>query len=307
MDRSLNPLILRKLRLLHSTAQTPSHILGVRAFGTQLLCEQVVGRALRRQSYELNDKGLFNVEYADIFGIPFDFAAKPVVAPVAPPKPVTRVMAVKERATLEIMFPRVEGYRAELPDQRIEAHFTADSRLIMDANMVGPCTVLLSGIVGETIEIGPEVLEEVRPSTIVYRLATRLLETRFREAGEDFPAHLFGEAKRVVRRWLDEGYLVTKDVPLAAVTYLEIADQAVERIYLACHSAAEGAQRIKAILDPYNPRGSTRHVSFTTSKPVHMTAPDKSHVDAVVRDSDWGGEMARVIERNPHVIAYVKN
>ncbi|MBU6276720.1 MAG: DEAD/DEAH box helicase family protein, partial [Planctomycetes bacterium] len=63
-------------------ANTVTHVLGVRAFGTQLLCEQVIGRSLRRQSYELNDKGLFNVEYADVFGIPFDFTAKPVVAPV---------------------------------------------------------------------------------------------------------------------------------------------------------------------------------------------------------------------------------
>ena len=59
-------------------ANTVTHVLGVRAFGTQLLCEQVIGRALRRQSYELNEEDLFNVEYADIFGIPFDFTAKPV-------------------------------------------------------------------------------------------------------------------------------------------------------------------------------------------------------------------------------------
>ena len=62
-------------------ARTVTHVLGVRAFGTQLLCEQVVGRALRRQSYDLNEHGVFNVEYADVLGIPFDFTAKPVVVP----------------------------------------------------------------------------------------------------------------------------------------------------------------------------------------------------------------------------------
>src|SRR5690606_22466604 len=62
-------------------ANTVTHVLGVRAFGTQLLCEQVIGRALRRQSYELNEEGLFNIEYADVLGIPFDFNAKPVIAP----------------------------------------------------------------------------------------------------------------------------------------------------------------------------------------------------------------------------------
>ena len=67
-------------------ANTVTHILGVRAFGTQLLCEQVIGRALRRQSYDVNEQGLFNVEYADVLGIPFDFTAKPVVAPPQPPQ-----------------------------------------------------------------------------------------------------------------------------------------------------------------------------------------------------------------------------
>ena len=67
-------------------ANTVTHVLGIRAFGTQLLCEQVIGRALRRQSYDLNEEGLFNVEYADVLGIPFDFTAKPVVAPPQPPQ-----------------------------------------------------------------------------------------------------------------------------------------------------------------------------------------------------------------------------
>ena len=103
---------------------TVTHILGVRAFGTQLLCEQVVGRGLRRYSYDLNAEGLFNVEYADIMGIPFDFTAKPQVAPVKPPKKMTRVAAVRERAALEMIFPRVVGYRIDLPEEKLQANFT---------------------------------------------------------------------------------------------------------------------------------------------------------------------------------------
>ena len=97
---------------------TVTHVLGVRAFGTQLLCEQVVGRALRRQSYDLNEHGLFNPEYADVFGIPFDFAASPADVKPTAPKPQTHVQALKERAALEIRFPRVQGYRVDLPDER---------------------------------------------------------------------------------------------------------------------------------------------------------------------------------------------
>ncbi|MBZ4270940.1 hypothetical protein LAM69_23950, partial [Mycobacterium tuberculosis] len=72
-------------------ANTVTHVLGVRAFGTQLLCEQVVGRGLRRQSYDLNEEGLFNVEYADVLGIPFDFTGKPVVVGPVKPRETVRV------------------------------------------------------------------------------------------------------------------------------------------------------------------------------------------------------------------------
>src|SRR5258708_8897201 len=93
-------------------ANTVTHVLGVRAFGTQLLCEQVIGRALRRQSYDLNEEGLFNVEYAGVLGIPFDFTCKPVVAPPQPPRETIQVKAVRpDRDALETRFPRAACYR----------------------------------------------------------------------------------------------------------------------------------------------------------------------------------------------------
>ena len=104
----------------------------------------------------------------------------------------------------------------------------------------------------ESVEITPKVLEEIRPSTITYHVAKRLIETRFRDAGEDLPVSLFGDAQRIVRRWIDEGYLVAKGVPLAAVTYLQLADEAAERIYLASQRVTGSDRRVKAILDPYN-------------------------------------------------------
>ena len=106
-------------------ARTVTHVLGVRAFGTQLLCEQIVGRALRRQSYDANEEtGLFNVEYADVLGIPFDFTGKPVIADIQPPRPTVQVKAVTpERDACEIRFPRVLGYQIELPEDRLTANF----------------------------------------------------------------------------------------------------------------------------------------------------------------------------------------
>ena len=172
---------------------TVTHILGVRAFGTQLLCEQVIGRALRRLSYEPGETRdpaghrLLDAEYADILGIPFDFATEPVKVEKKPPKPVTRVFAVKERAALAIRFPRVAGYRAELPEDRFDAHFTEDSRLVLDPSLVGPSKARLEGIVGEGHDISPETLDEMRPSTVAMHLSKHLVERYFRD-GERDPA-----------------------------------------------------------------------------------------------------------------------
>ena len=288
-------------------ANTVTHIMGVRAFGTQLLCEQVVGRGLRRQSYDLNSDGLFDTEYADILGIPFNFTAAPVVAPIKKPRPMTRVQAMKERAALEITFPRVEGYRYDLPEERVRAKFSPDSKLILTPENVGPCTVLMEGIVGQGVELTPEVLQDIRPSAISMHIAKRLLFTRFRDPGEDPPMHLFGDLHRIVRSWIEEGYLETRGVPVGAVTYTELAERACELIFLACQRASEGEKKIKAILDAYNPSGSTRFVAFNTTKDVWTTDPSKSHVSHVVLDSVWEAELARVLERNDKVRAYVKN
>lgn len=113
-------------------ANTVTHILGVRAFGTQLLCEQVVGRGLRRMSYATNQDGKFEPEYAEVYGVPFSFI--PCSGSSEQPKPgptPTRVRALEDRISCEITFPRVDGYRYELPSERITAKFTDASSLAL--------------------------------------------------------------------------------------------------------------------------------------------------------------------------------
>src|SRR5882724_4210684 len=152
-------------------AHTVTHVLGVRAFGTQLLCEQVIGRALRRQSYDLNEEGLFNVEYADVLGVPFDFTAKPVVAPPQPPRETIQVKAVRpERDHLEIRFPRVQGYRVELPEERLTAEFNDDSMLELTPDLIGPSIVRNQGIIGESVDLNLVHTGDVRPSQVLYEL-----------------------------------------------------------------------------------------------------------------------------------------
>ena len=138
-------------------ANTVTHVLGLRAFGTQLLCEQVIGRSLRRQSYELNENGLFNAEYADVFGIPFDFTAKPVSAPPQKPAETVQVKALSpERDGAQIRFPRVAGYRVELPNDRLTASFTEDSKLILNPELVGPTITHNQGIIGDRRRARPD-------------------------------------------------------------------------------------------------------------------------------------------------------
>lgn len=291
-------------------ANTVTHILGLRAFGTQLLCEQVVGRALRRQSYDLNEEGLFNVEYADVLGVPFDFNAKPVVAPPAKPRETIRVHAVRpDRDALEIRFPRVEGYRVELPDERLTANFTDDSTLDLTPDLVGPSTTRSQGIVGTGVDLTLDHLEKMRPSSVIYHLTKHLLYTKYRDPGEEPKLHLFGQLKRITRQWLDGGYLRCKGGTFPAqLLYYEIADMACERIKAAITETLKGDRPVKAILDAYNPEGSTSYVNFTTSRELRWPAdPRKSHVNWVICDSEWEAEFCRVAEGHPRVRAYVKN
>ncbi|WP_257165526.1 BPTD_3080 family restriction endonuclease [Bradyrhizobium sp. SRS-191] len=287
---------------------TVTHIFGIRAFGTQLLCEQVVGRGLRRQSYELNPKtGLFDVEYADIMGIPFDFASSPQETKPTAPKPVTRVHAIKERSSLEIVFPRVSGYRRDLPSEKLQAEFTADSRLEITPQDIGPTKVVMEGIVGAGVTIEPDELKALRSSEISFNLAKHLLYTHFRD-DDGFPKqHLFPQIQRIARRWIDEGYLVTRGVPIGAILYKDQLARAAEKINIACTRGSAG--RLLAVLDPYNPKGSTRFVNFITSKPVWKTGaqPPKCQISHVVVDSDWEEQLALTLEGHPRVLAYAKN
>jgi len=290
--------------------QTVTHILGVRAFGTQLLCEQVVGRALRRQSYDLNDAGMFNVEYADVFGIPFDFTAQPVVVAPKPPRETVRVYAVSPgRDQLAMRFPRVAGYRVELPEERLTASFSPDSVLELTPLLVGPSVTRNEGILGEGVDMTVQHLEALRQSTILFHLTKHLLYTQYRDPGEEPKLHLFGQLKRLVRVWLDGGYLrCTGGTYPAQVIYQEIAAMACERIKAAITAAMVGTYPIKAMLDAYTPTGSTAHVNFTTSKATRwQTDPRRSHINWVVCDSDWEAELCRVVEAHPQVRAYVKN
>ncbi len=290
-------------------ANTVTHVLGVRAFGTQLLCEQVIGRALRRQSYDLNEEGRFNPEYADVLGIPFDFAAKPVVAPPQPPRETIRVSAVRpDRDHLEIEFPRVQGYRVELPEERLTAEFNDDSILELTPELVGPSITRNAAIIGEDIDLSLKHLKDRRPSRVLYNVTTRLLYTKWRDPGEDPKLHLFGQLKRITKQWFDNCLTCKGGTYPAQLMYQELADMACERINAGITRALVGTRPVKVLLDPYNPTDSTMHVDFTTSKRGRWeTDARRCHINWVILDSDWEAEFCRVAEAHSAVQTYVKN
>ena len=289
-------------------ANTVTHVLGVRAFGTQLLCEQVVGRALRSQFYDLNDDNKFNVEYADVLGIPFDFTARPVPPRSGRPRQKVQVKAIRpERDDLEITFPRVAGYREDPPKEDLVANFTEGLRLDLTPDLVGPTQTRNEGIIGEGVDLKLVHAGDLRTSTLVLHLTKRLVETKWRDPNEDMKLHLFGELRSVVKEWLDNYLGCRGGTYPAQLMYQSLADMACNRITAAITSRY-GDRSIKALLDSYNPMGSTKNVNFTTSgSGLWTTDPRKSHVNLVVLDSDWEAEFCRVVESHPSVRAYVRD
>ena len=294
-------------------ANTVTHILGVRAFGTQLLCEQVVGRALRRYSYELQEDGTFEAQYADVFGVPFDFTAKPAIAPPKPPKPTTRVRALPERSDLEIRFPRIEGFTVSRDRiQTLRPIFNKDSeyRPLVDL----PTEVESSAIAGETETFADPIIENTRRQQIEYHLTSQLLE-RVNDQDSDpsceadpFDYRNFFALKRIVGQWIDEYLFVPEGASLALLQYPEYYNTACTKI-MAAFDRQTGPVNAKVTpqINRYAPDGSSANVDLTTTKEVYRTDPDKCHVSHVVLDSTWERNMAQQLELHPNVIAYVKN
>lgn len=295
-------------------ANNVTHILGVRAFGTQLLCEQVIGRALRRQSYQLNDEGLFEVEYADVLGIPFDFAAEAVQPKPRPPIERTHVTAVRpERSHLEINFPRVIGYRMEKLPRKVNAVFTADHHLRITPDLVGASTTRNAGIMGKEEDLTLEHTADIRPSSLIMNLTARLVQTKFREQNDSVGMMHFFTLKKIVRQWLDECLECVGGTYPAQLQYQELMDMACDRINNAINQAIlkdknTSESYVRALLDPYNPTGSSNFVSFyTTKRELWTTNHNLCPINYAVLDSSWEGEFCRIAEAHPLVLRYVKN
>lgn len=292
-------------------ANTVTHILGLRAFGSRLLCEQVMGRALRRLRYELDDDGLFGVEYADIMGIDgLNLSPQDAVqAPVVKPKPSVRVHAVSpERDAAEIVFPRVEGYRVELPDTRIEADWSTVEPYVLTQEKVGPCETTMQGIVGAPEVLDLKHLDKVRQNEIILKLTSHLVTQKLRDADDVPNIALFPKIKPLVRHFLDHKLVCKGETKPAQLMHLQLADEVAELILGAINQAHAEDRPIRAVLAPYAPTGSTADVGFNTvNENRHAPNPLRSHLNLIVCDGDWERKLAERLDQHPQVIAYVKN
>ncbi|MEO8292607.1 MAG: DEAD/DEAH box helicase family protein [Actinomycetota bacterium] len=288
-------------------ANTVTHILGVRAFGTQLLCEQVVGRGLRRTSYEPNDDGMFEPEYAEVYGVPFSFIPTAGTSPnPVPPKPVHRIRAMESRAALEITFPRVIGYRYLLPSEKLTPKFRDDSHLVL-SNQEVPTETEVVSIVGQAEIHTLDDLKAFRLQTVAFEIAKATLDGFFTDEDGNERPWLFPQLAKITREWLD-GYLVCKGNAFPQMLLMaKFKYEAVEKVYSSIVSNSQGERRLTPIMRPYDPIGTTALVGFDSTKLIYETDPDKCHLNYVVQDSDWESNLAHTLEQMPEVLAYVKN
>lgn len=293
-------------------ANTVTHILGVRAFKSQLLCEQVVGRGLRRRSYEVNDETqMFEPEYANVYGIPFQFVAgEPVGGEPAPPKPSIHVHAVEGREDLRITFPKLDGYRVEIPDEDIYSDFDQAPEFPIGKDTV-PSWVELGGLVGKKeLEGGDPTI--YRRQEVAFRLAKRILDQHFTRAGDKRP-WLFPKLVGICLEWIDKKVVVHDGYSLGfLVTITQAQILAAEQVWNGViRLSGNRRERLRPMINRFDPEGSTGDVDFLTRK---RTVPvEKSEVSHVTLDGNgpegnaWEKLMAGILETDPFVTAFVKN
>jgi len=298
-------------------AQNVTQILGLRAFTSQLLCEQVVGRGLRRLNYD----DFSEPEYVDVYGVPFEVipVKKKSISRVETMKVSTLVRALPERKHLEITFPRIEGYVFDVR-QRIRLNLK-DVPYLQIGPTEEPTEVIAKPQVcyrigrPDRLGPGPEVIHDRNPfhrekrlQATVYEIAAELTR-RLKEKSDEWIARhiLFPQVLDAVWRYLEERVVDIGDAPLEDIALLKYKQRIIERLTEAIEPDTEaGEPPILPILERFRPVGSTSEVLFRTVRPCVGTT--KSHISHVVLDAPrWEHSVSYQLERIPQVIAYARN
>lgn len=300
-------------------AKTVTHILGLRAFSSQLLCEQVVGRGLRRTSYDLAEgSDMFTAEYVNIFGIPFSFlpheSDETGTPPTVPPK--TQVEVVPDRTEYQISWPniiridRTFKHKLSVDIDKIdtleieasETRLRADLAPIIDGKTdLTKCT-----------EIDLQKLDaELRMQRIIFETAGQvydLMKSSWQSKGTKLG--LLGQVIRLVEEYLNSGAIVitpplfNTDPVRQRIIYMMNMNKIVQHLW--GFIKMEQTEKAVPVFDPNKRVRSTGDMpTWFTSKPCCIT--QHSHISHCVFDSAWEATESYVIEKNSHVKAWVKN
>ena len=298
-------------------AKTVTHIMGLRAFSSQLLCEQVVGRGLRRTSYEVNDETkMFDPEYVNIFGVPFTFLPHESNGngPPKPPSPKTEIKPVPEKAAHEIRFPnliRVEHVlRPELSLELEKTH-----HLELNASETAQIAELARIVDGQpdvsavsSIDL-ENLAREYRTQRIIFETARDVFD-QMQESWQGSRQLLIAQLVSLV-----EQFIMSDLIHITPVLYQQ--DDLRRRLTITLNMTKvvqhiwesirfENTERLEPVFDPERPiRSTTDMAPWYTGKPCEYTA--HSHINMCVYDSTWEASEAFELDRNPLVESWVKN
>jgi type III restriction enzyme len=300
---------------------TVTHIIGLRPFTSQLLCEQVVGRGLRRTSYDIGDDGLLREEVAKILGVPFEVIPfkQNQAGPAPPPPQRHRVNALPGRKDLEIRFPRVEGYRQAIRN-RVTVDWKSIAPLRLDPMQVPPEIQMKAHLPlnqGRPSVLGPGALEDVTLNP--YRQGRRLQELSFllaKDLTRTFSAHesclvppqaLFPQIQRIADRYLRERVDPVDPAEIRDVFMSPYYGWVIERLIEAIRpDTAEGEDAELPRYEANRGPGTTADVDFWTSKDVREVV--HSHLNYVVADTlKWEQSAAYAIDGHATVHSFAKN
>ena len=285
-----------------------TQILGIRAFGSQLLCEQVVGRGLRRMSYTPDpESGLLPAEYVDVYGIPFSlipYKGKPKDTPPKPDPVYHSIYAMEERSHFEIRFPNVESYVYELRDHGIVCDISKLEPMIIDKV---PAEVWLAPTRGVNDSMMPrqkkadyvrqtreEYHKTVRPQQLVFRFTDMVLDDLMKgvSAAEDRNKaeirlrarhQLFPEIVGIIQRYIKEKVTFKEGLDPRDLGLQIYATQIIERIRDNILPVAVKSGKLIPVINRFHPHSSTSHVNYQTTRPVvNLT---KSHLNRAMIQS----------------------
>jgi type III restriction enzyme len=299
---------------------TVTHIVGLRPFMSQLLCEQVVGRGLRRTNYEIGGNGRLTEEVAKVFGVPFEVIPfKTSQGPKPPRVKRYHVRAVPEKARFEIWYPRVEGYRQAIRS-RVTVDWSTCATLILDPMNIPPEVQMKAGLPlngGRPSLLGPGKLESVdlnpyrsgrRLQELIFDLARDLTREYVSQPSCAASAHvLFPQLVRIAERYLREKVDPVPPANILDVFLSPYYGWVIERLASGITpDARQGEEPEVPRYETNRGPGSTAEVDFWTSRDVREVV--RSHVNYVVADtSKWEQQAAYVLDGHPSVDAFVKN